>query len=193
MTLTESAPRASLSVATGRRLQAGGQQVSLDAGRVYVVSWPDAAAMAKNIGLLCNLASPTIRYAGGALINDLSLQDNLMAEPSLQEGLAPTHLIPEIETLFGLANCPVVSAAWPDTFPEQADACAMMQVQVGRALVADPDLLVINATHWDDFVLSPLRFSQSFVTQFPWRTLIWATHDTVRADSLRALLEEFSA
>lgn len=193
MTLTESAPRVSLSGSTGRQLQMAGQQLSLDAGNVYVVSWPDAAEMAENIRILCNLASPTIRYAGGALIGDLSLQDNLMAEPSLQEGIAPTHLIPEIESLFGLANCPLASASWPDTFPDHADAYAVMQVQVGRALVADPDALMIDARHWDDFVLSPLRFSQSFITQFPWRTLIWATHDTVRADSLRVLLEELSA
>ena len=193
MNLTKSAPRASLSVATGRRLQVAEQLVSLDAGRVYVVSWQDAAAMTANMAILCNLASPTIRYAGGALIGDLSLQDNLMAEPSLQNGMAVIHLIPEIQTLFSLANCPVASADWPDTFPEKANACAVMQVQVGRAMVADPDLLVMDATRWDDFVLSPLRFSQSFVTQFPWRTLIWATHDTGRADKLRVLLEEFSA
>ena len=193
MNLTKSAPRASLSVATGRRLQVAEQLVSLDAGRVYVVSWQDAAAMTANMAILCKLASPTIRYAGGALIGDLSLQDNLMAEPSLQKGMAVIHLIPEIQTLFSLANCPVASADWPDTFPEKANACAVMQVQVGRAMVADPDLLVMDATRWDDFVLSPLRFSQSFVTQFPWRTLIWATHDTGRADKLRVLLEEFSA
>ena len=193
MNLTKSAPRASLSVATGRRLQVAEQLVSLDAGRVYVVSWQDAAAMTANMAILCNLASPTIRYAGGALIGDLSLQDNLMAEPSLQKGMAVIHPIPEIQTLFSLANCPVASADWPDTFPEKANACAVMQVQVGRAMVADPDLLVMDATRWDDFVLSPLRFSQSFVTQFPWRTLIWATHDTGRADKLRVLLEEFSA
>lgn len=193
MNFTESASQASLTVARNRRLEVGGRQVTLDAGRVYVVCWPDTAVMAANIGRLCNLTSPTIRHSGGALIADLSLQDNLMAEPALQDGRLPTQLMPEIETLFRTADCPLASATWPGTFPEQADARSVMQVQVGRAMVADPDLLVMDATRWDDFVLSPLRFSQSFVTQFPWRTLIWATHDTGRADKLRVLLEEFSA
>lgn len=193
MNLTKSAPHAVAAGATGRRLQVSGQQVSLDAGHVYIVSWPDAAAMAANISVLCNLASPTIRLAGGALVGDLSLHDNLMAEPLLQQDFAPTYLLPEIESLFGLADCHVSSAAWADTCPDQADVRTVMQVQVGRALVADPDVLLVDAARWDDFVLSPKRFSQSFVTQFPWRTLIWATHDPSRADRLRVLLQELCA
>ena len=193
MNLIQSAPHAALAGAPGRRLQVGGQAVTLDAGRVYVVTWPNAAAMAADIGVLCELASPTIRCAGGVLISDISLQDNLMAEPSLQESALPTHLVPEIESLFGLAGSPVASAAWRYTFPDQADPLAVMQLQVGRGLVADPDLFLVDATHWDDFVLPPARFSQSFVTQFPWRTLVWATHDSPRADRLRVLLEELLA
>ena len=193
MNLIKSPSSAALVGAPGRRLQVGGQVVTLDAGRVYVATWPTSAAMSADIKWLCGLASPTIRYAGGVLISDISLEDNLMAEPSLLEGALPTHLMPEIETLFGLAGSAVASGAWRNTFPDQADALAVMQVQVGRALAADPDLLLVDATHWDDIVLQPARFSQSFVTQFPWRTLIWATHDSVRADRLRVILEELFA
>lgn len=68
-----------------------------------------------------------------------------------------------------------------------------MQAKIGRALMADPDVLVMDAAQWDDALLGAQVFSRSFARQYPWRTLVWATHDVTRADNLRDALKEFQA
>ena len=65
-----------------------------------------------------------------------------------------------------------------------------MQVRVGRALVADADVLLIDAAEWDDDLVSPSQFSCSFAAQYPWRVLAWATCDNTRAEGLRTSLQE---
>ncbi len=174
----------------GRSVELGGCRLTLDRGRVAVIDWPDAATLATQLAAVCQHQTPVVRYAAGTLIDDLSLQDNLMLEPSLYDGVLPIQLLPEIEALFEFTDCPVDGSAWAGTWPQAATRQALMQVRVGRALMADPDLLLIDASHWDDDLLHPLHFSQRFVTRYPWRTLVWATHDAVRADALREALHE---
>lgn len=135
----------------------------------------------------------TIRLVSGALIADLSLQDNLTLEAALFDGSLPRHLIPEIDSLFDKAACPVDRSAWANVFPDTATPNEVMQAKVGRALMADPDVLVIDAKQWDETLLSAQRLSESFALQFPWRTLVWATHEVNRASSLRAALKGFQA
>ncbi len=189
MNLTTDPPRPLRATSSGRRIALGGSSVMLDRGHVAVIEWPDAAALASQLTALCQLDSPVVRYAAGTLIDDLSLQENLMLESALHDGLLPMQLLPEIESLFELTDWPIIWSAWAGTWPQGATLQALMQVRVGRALMADPDLLLMDATHWDDELLHPLYFSQRFVTQYPWRTLVWATHDKARADALREALD----
>lgn len=177
----------------GRRLRLGEGAIMLDSGGVAVMQWPDAASLAAQVVALCDLAEPVVRAAGGALIADLSLQDNLMLEPALRDGLMPTHVLPEIDTLLARAGCPVDWTRWAMTLPQDATALEIAQVRIGRALVADPDLLIIDDAQWDHALLPAAPLSRSFATQYPWRTLVWATHDAARAGSLRALLQESTA
>lgn len=174
----------------GRRIQLGDCSLQLDRGHVAVVNWPDPAALASQLAALSQLEAPVVRYATGPLIDDLSLQDNLMLESSLHDGRPPMQLLPEIKAFFEFTDSPLDWAAWAGTWPQAATQQELMQVRVGRALMADPDLLLIDASHWDDDLLHPLYFSQRFVTRYPWRTLVWATHDVTRADALRDLLDE---
>lgn len=175
----------------GRRLRLGDSEALLDHGGILVACWPDAQAMAARALALGELASPVVRMAGGALIGDLSLQDNLMLEPALNDGLLPAGLLPEIDALFTRAGCPIDWPGWAAAMPQEATPLALMQVRVGRALVADADVLLMDAGEWDDALLSPAQFSRSFSAQYPWRVLAWATHDAARAHSLRASLQEF--
>ena len=191
MNLTTDLSRPLCAASAGRRLQLGGVSVTLDRGHVAVIDWPDAARQAAQLSALCQSATPVVRYASGKLIEDLSLQDNLMLEPSLLDGRLPLLMLPEIESLFAYTDCPPDWSAWADTWPGSATRQALMQVCVGRALVADPDLLVMDAAHWDDGLLQPFDFSQRFINQYPWRTLVWATHDASRADELREMLQDY--
>ena len=149
--------------------------------------------MARQIADLCELASPVVRLAGGALISDLSLQDNVMLEPALFDGAVPAYLWPEMDSLFALAGCAVDWPGWAATLPADAPEAALMQVRIGRALVADPDLLLLDAAQWNDECIAPLAFSRAFASRYPWRMLVWVTADAARADALRTILEELTA
>ncbi len=188
------APAASGSLAVpGRRLRLGSGTITLDRGGVAVVTWADAASMHSRIAQLCDMAEPVVRLAGGALMADLSLQDNLMLEPALRDGVLPAHLLPEIDALLADAGCPVDWTRWAATLPQDATPLELLQVRIGRALVADPDLLIVDCAHWDDALLPVAQLARSFACHYPWRMLVWATPDAARADSLRASLQEFSA
>lgn len=176
-----------------RQVYAGDQTLSVDHGGVLVATWPDGASMASGIEALDQRLDITVRLVSGTLIADLCLQDNLTLEAALCDGSLPRHLIPEIDSLFASAGCPVDWPAWASMFPDTAAADAVMQAKIGRALMADPDVLVIDAAQWDDALLGAQAFSRSFARQYPWRTLVWATHDVNRADSLRDALKEFQA
>ena len=175
----------------GRRLRLGTDAVMLDRGGVAVIQWPDAAALAAQAVALCALAEPVVRVAGGALVADLPLQDNLLLEAALRDGNLPSHLLPEIDTLLAQAGCPVDWPRWATTLPQEATPLELVQVRIGRALAADPDLLIVDDAQWDHALLPAARLSRSFANQYPWRMLVWATHDAARADSLRASLQEF--
>lgn len=175
------------------RVRLGAGMVCLDHGGVLLASWPDEASMASSIQALDQRLDITVRLAGGTLVADLTLQDNLSLEAALYDGSLPRHLIPEIDSLFASAACPIDWPVWSSVFPDTATADAVMQAKVGRAMMADPDVLVIDAAQWDDKVLEAQRFSRSFARQYPWRTLVWATHDPVRAATLRDALKEFQA
>ncbi len=157
----------------------------MDQGHIAILNWPDAASRANDIDALCSAANPVVRHAGGVLIEDLSLADNLMLEPALLDGALPRHLLPELLELFGNAGCAIDWRLWQTTFPAQADPLMQLQVITGRALMADPDLLLVEAMQWDDSLLQPCAFSKSFTRQYPWRTLAWASCDARRADTLR--------
>jgi hypothetical protein len=172
-------------------LRLGGARLALDRGGVHVAAWPDSGSMARQIADLCDLASPVVRLAGGALISDLSLQDNLMLEPALQDGPVPDHLLPEIDSLFAQAGCAIDWPGWAATLPADASEGALTQVRIGRALVADPDLLLLDAAPWNDGWMTPLAFSRAFSGRYPWRMLVWVTADPARAAALRTSLEEF--
>ena len=171
----------------------GQQSLSLDHGGVLVAVWPDAESMVSDIETVGQRPDITIRLVGGALIADLNLYDNLTLEAALGDGSLPRHLIPEMDSLLTSAGCPVDWAAWESMFPDTATADAVMQAKVGRALMADPDVLVIDAAEWDDALLSAQRFSHSYTQQYPWRGLVWATHDMNLAIALRGALKEFQA
>lgn len=176
--------------ARGHQLRLGNAIAWLDQGGIVLAQWPDAQALAARVEALGRLESPVVRLAGGALIGDLSLQDNLMLEPALADGVLPAGLLPEIDALFARAGCPVDWPGWGVALPHQATPLALMQVCVGRALVADADVLLVDADAWDDALVSPAQFSRSFAAQYPWRVLAWATCDPTRAEGLRTSLQE---
>jgi hypothetical protein len=174
----------------GHRLRLGDAVAQLDRGGILVAQWAGAAALEARVQALGQLASPVVRMAGGALIGDLSLRGNLMLEPALAGGVLPTGLLSEIDALFTRCGCAIDWLAWSAATSQQASPEAMMQVRTGRALVADADVLLIDAAQWDDAVLSPEQFSRSFAAQYPWRVLVWATCDPSRAEGLRTRLQE---
>ena len=96
MTLTPTARRPDpfLRIAPGHQLRLGNAIARLDQGGILVAQWPDVQALAARVEALGNLESPVVRLAGGALIGDLSLQDNLMLEPALADGVLPAGLLP---------------------------------------------------------------------------------------------------
>ena len=169
----------------------GDQSLCIDHGGVRVGVWSDRPSMVRDLMALIQRIDITIRWAGGALIADLSLQDNLMLEAALYDGNLPQNLVPEMDTLFANANCHVDWAIWNNTLADTAPANAVMQAQVGRALMADPDVVVLDAAQWDEALLDAHRFSRCFTQQYPWRTLVWATTDMGRANGLRFVLKEF--
>ncbi|MES2281784.1 MAG: hypothetical protein V4542_10270 [Pseudomonadota bacterium] len=175
------------------QVRLGAETFCLDHGGVVVAVWADEECMASGIQALDQRLDITVRLVSGTLIADLSLQDNLTLEAALYDGSLPRHLMPEIDSLFGDAGRPVDWPIWSSVFPDTAPAEALMQAKVGRALMADPDVLIIDAAQWDDALMDAQRFSQSFARQYPWRTLVWATHDMNRAGSLRDALKEFQA
>lgn len=181
------------SAVQGQQLRLGGQTITLDRGGVFVLSWPGNFSLMRQVQTLCALQAPVVRYAGGALIADLSLQDNLMLEPALSNGQLPLHLLPEMDVLFKNAGCPLDRSLWARKLADQASASELMQIRVGRALMLDPDLLLVDAAQWNDDLLAPRRFSESFVAAYPWRTLVWACDRASRADVLQTSLQELQA
>lgn len=173
----------------GGQLRLGNQLIELDRGGICLAHWPDAAALNTALAGLVSLALPVVRYAGGPLIHDLSLMDNLMLESALRDGLPPAHLLPEMEALFAAAGCRVERNLWALSLPEQASPLDLLQIRTGRALMADPDVLVVDAVEWDDALTAPEKFSQAFTRQYPWRTLVWASCSTERRDSLSQQLK----
>jgi hypothetical protein len=169
-------------------LRLGDGVVALDRGGVIVATWPDRRTRSQELARLAAREAPVVRLAGGALIGDLSVADNLMLEPALLDGSRPVHLLPEIDALFRDAGLPVDWAAGSGTPAGAATQAARLQARVARALVADPDVLVVDADDWDDALLPPAAFTAAFRTRFPWRALVWATADTGRAAGLRARL-----
>ncbi|MES2974647.1 MAG: hypothetical protein V4757_13615 [Pseudomonadota bacterium] len=193
MTLSTASPTPAAPAFPGRRLHLGADAIVLDRGGVAVIRWPDAASLASQVAALCDLAEPVVRVAGGALMADLSLQDNLMLEPALRDGVLPAHLLPEIDTLLAQAGCPVDWERWALALPQDATPLELAQVRIGRALMADPDLLLVDDAAWDHSLLPAAQLSRAFASRYPWRMLVWATHDAARADSLRACLQEFTS
>lgn len=151
-----------------------GSLIELDVGGVHQVEWPDAQALKQQLLELAARDAPVVRYAGGALIADLSLQANLTLECALRPALRPAGLIGDLERLFAGAGCPLQRGPWHAVFPQQAGGPDLLQVRVGRALMADPDVLIVDADAWDDALLTRERFSQAFVARHPWRALVWA-------------------
>lgn len=157
---------------------------------MHHLRWPDTGALQTELLARVRQDAPVLRWAGGALIADLSLWDNLMLEPALVDpaagadahpapaGVLRAELLGDLQAealaLWAAAGCPADSGTWPHTLPGEADARALLQVRVGRAWMADPDVLVIDADHWDDAVLPRERFSRSFAARHPWRVLVWA-------------------
>ncbi len=174
-------------------MRLAGQTITLDCGGVFVLTWPDTASLMQQVQTLCALETPVVRYAGGALIADLSLHDNLMLEAALSNGRLPLYLLPELDALFRNAGCAPERTLWAYTLGGQASAAELMQIRVGRALMPDPDLLLVDAAQWNDDLLAPLRFSQSFVAAYPWRTMVWACDQASRAEVLQTSLREFQA
>ena len=149
--------------------------LQIDRGGVHFVGWPDADALAAEVAALARQDDPVVRWAGGALIADLCLLDNLVLEPTLRQTTRPADLLPGVEALFAGAGCPLRRSAWQRILPERASELELLQVRVGRALMADPDVLVMSADTWVETLLAQDRFSQSFCIQFPWRALVWAS------------------
>jgi hypothetical protein len=170
-------------------LSLAGQRLPLDCGGVHVVQWPDAASLQVEARAACLLAEPRVRYAAGAPIQDLSLMDNLFIEAALERGVTPAWLWPELQRLFALASCPI-DATWSTAMPAGMEPRTLIQLRVGRALAGDPDALLVDAAAWPDDVLSPARFSRAFMMQYPWRALVWATHDASRTHELRESMQE---
>lgn len=158
-----------------RRLRLADTLLTLDEGGAHDIAWPDAASMAAQLAQRVMRREPVVRLAGGALIADLSLHDNLMLEPALRGAATPADLTAGLDALFDSAGCPARRASWRAVFPGQATELERLQARVGRAMMADPDVLVIDASGWDEPLLPRARFDRSFATQYPWRTLVWAT------------------
>ena len=127
-----------------------------------------------------------------ALVADLSLYDNLMLEPALEDGSRPTSMLAGLHALFAQAGAPIEWDAMASTMPQDADALAVLQVRVGRAMIADPDVLLVDADQWDDALVAPDEFTRGFLRQYPWRTLVWASADANRAHWLRESLLELA-
>lgn len=160
--------------ATGPSLQLAGATIKLDAGGVHHVEWPDADALGQQLLDLAACREPVVRFAGGALIADLPLQDNLTLECALRPAVRPQGLMADLERLFASAGCSLQRRSWHSTYPRQASPREQMQVRVGRALMAAPDVLIVDAHAWDDALLPRESFSQAFAAQYPWRALVWA-------------------
>ena len=168
-------------------LRLGGMRVELDVGGVHQIAWPDIAALRHQMAHLARGALPVVRFAGGALIVDLSLHDNLMLEPMVHPALVPGGAaqpagraarggrLASLERLFAEAGCPLQHASWRSRWAPAASPRELLQVRVGRAWMADLDVLVVDAEAWNDAVLPRQRFSRSFVALHPWRVLVWAS------------------
>ena len=95
-----------------RRLRLADTLITLDEGGVHDIVWPDAAALLAQLAQLARRREPVVRFAGGALIADLSLHDNLMLEPALRGAATPTDLTAGLDALFDGAGCPAQRSAW---------------------------------------------------------------------------------
>ena len=152
-----------------------------------VLEWPDGATMARDIGSACADDRVVVRWVGGALLSDLSLQENLYLESALSTRSAPDWLWRDLGDLFAAAGAPIADD-WAAVRPGQAAPLARWQARVGRALAADPDALLIDADAWPDDVVSPEGFSRAFLHCYPWRALAWCSADPKRVRGLRERL-----
>jgi hypothetical protein len=173
-------------------LTLAGRAIALDRGGFHILSWTDETALRRETALACSQPSPVVRYAGGALIDDLTLRDNMYLEPALDGGQLPDWLDTEVHALFEAAGAPL-EAQWGGIWPPDASALSLVQVRIGRALAADPDVLLVDAAEWDDEVLPADRFTEAFLSRNPWRVLAWVSHDTGRAHWLGESLQELQA
>lgn len=181
--------------APGRQAAAlplAGRQLPLDRGGFHILAWPDEESLRREVLAACALASPVVRFAGGALLDDLTLRDNVYLEPALDGGELPDWLEGDLHALFEAAGAPL-EAGWGGIWPPDASPLDAVQVRVGRALAADPDILLVDAGEWDDAVLGADRFTGAFLARYPWRALGWVCHDTGRAHWLGETLQEFKA
>lgn len=161
--------------------------LSLISGERIVISWPGRAALLDAVNRFCADATPLCRYVGGSLLAELTLTENILLESALSRDAAPDWLWPELHALFAAAGCPLDSR-WAARPAATAMPTARLQTQVGRALAADPDCLLIDAREWPDAVLSPEHFTRAFQERYPWRTLAWFCDTPERADALQARL-----
>ncbi len=149
--------------------------LSLISGERIVISWPGRAALLDAVNRFCGLLA------------DLTLTENILLESALSNDAAPDRLWPELHALLAAAGCPLDSR-WAARPAATETPTARLQTQVGRALAADPDCLLIDAREWPDAVLSPEHFTRAFQERYPWRTLAWFCDTPERADALQARL-----
>lgn len=172
-------------------MRVGDVEVLLDSGQVLIQVWANKVELMRNLARLYR--SPVVtRYVGGTLFDDLSLKDNLALEAALLGQPVPADLMTELGELFARSGCPVDLSHMGRLMPERAGQLAQLQVKIGRAMLVDPDVLVVNAADWDDELLCMSAFSLGFTRQYPWRTLIWAVTDETSAATLRRRLSNQS-
>lgn len=185
-------PRAAAPLRPAAAVALAGRELPLDRGGFHILTWPGEEDMRREILAACAHPSPVVRFAGGALVEDLTLRDNVFLEPALDGGLLPDWLEADLHALFEAAGAPL-EAGWSGIWPPDAAPRDVVQVRIGRALAADPDILLVDAVEWDDAVLGADRFTAAFLSRYPWRALAWVSHDDSRAHWLRESLQELQA
>ena len=64
-------------------LPLAGRELPLDRGGFHILSWPDEESLRREVLAACALASPVVRFAGGVLLDDLTLDNSrVIAEVS---------------------------------------------------------------------------------------------------------------
>jgi hypothetical protein len=184
-------PHASPPTATGGiSLNIGGHLVATNFGGVFIIEWPGAKQLQNDVQDLCSLLRPVVRYAGGALVEDLPLWTNAVIESAIMFGTQPDWLPSALQNLFAQTDCPVDFQLWNDQDSEDAAVREQLQARVARALAATPDILLVDADDWPDEVLRPEQFTQAYTRSYPQCPLVWASARQERAHWLRESLQE---